>query len=539
MARAGGDAARRMQAVDLVEVVPPGPPSTGRARRGAPADPTDPFGRGEPPARPADPHRARRLWRRWWPVPVAVVLAAGAVQYGVDRHERHQDAQFAAVPGFVDPVRPPVSTRWTGDGTVMQAVNRGTVIGTRVVGPSLGGDGSVDVVAVDLRSGREQWRTRVEGPDIRRGDAGLPVYLVTCAAVQPTDVAPRLAVCLSSTDVGTAGAIDGSAVAGPGTDSRLVVLDVATGRTVRSFPVDAAEAVGAQAAAGTAGSTRSPDGGTAVLARALDRGGARVWAVDLATGRQAWAATAPAPTDHDRRNAPAHVWLAGGQAVVEDGTAWTTRFAVRDGTLVATDGRWLAATTSPDGARLWLTTMPAGLDPPGTAPADAAATQAVFLGPGGVTTAAGRAVDTRADDGSLPGLGLVDTGTLAGVDTATGAVRWRADLPSGGDGAAVLRGVVYVVTPTGVAAVDGRSGRTLWTSATPEGRSTSSLATDGRHVLALAMPLADQQDGLEVVALDPDDGHVAWSSPVPDGVSFGLALGRVLLGWGDGVHRIG
>ncbi|MDM7854508.1 outer membrane protein assembly factor BamB family protein [Cellulomonas alba] len=537
MARDGG-AGRRMQAVELVEADARAAPA---AAASAPPDPglePSPAARAR---RSVPPAHVRRALRRWWPVPVALALAAGAVQYGVDLHERHVDARYAAVPGFVDPVRPPVSTRWTGDGVVAQAVDRGTVIGTRLVGPSLAENGAVDVVGIDLRSGHEQWRTRVEQPDIRRGVAVLPVYLVVCAPVQSAAVPPRLVVCLSSIDVGTAGAIDGSAVVGPATTSRLFVLDAATGRTVRSFEVDAAEAVGAQASPVRAGATAPPDGGTAVLARGLDRGGADVWAVDLATGRRVWASTAAAPTDHDRSNGPAHVWVAAGQAVVEDGTAWATRFAVADGTLVATDGRWLSAVTSPDGARLWLTTMPAGLDPPGTAPADAAATRATFLGPVGVRSADGRAVDTRADDGSLPGLLLTDTGTIVGLDAATGDVRWVSSVDSGGvlGGATVLRGTVYVVTTTGVAALDGRTGRTRWSYDTDDGRSTSGLATDGRHLLALAMPLANQEDPLDVVALDPSDGHVAWVSAVPDGVNFGWAEGRVLLGWGSGIRRIG
>lgn len=544
-----------MQAVELVEAdAPAARPGggTGTARRLGPTVTDEP--ENPPPPRRLLDARARRLWRRWWPLPVAFALAAGAVQYGVDRHEHRLDARYAAVPGFVDPVRAPVSTRWKGDDTVAQAVYRGTVVGTRLVGPSLRPGGAVDVVAIDLRSGRRLWSTRVEQPDIRRGDAIIPVYLVTCAPVQPAHAAPRLVACLSSTDVDTAGTIDGSAVAGPATASRLFVLDVATGATVRSFGVDAAEAVAAQAPAAVGGSagatpagaapgapTGTADGGTAVLVRALDRGGARVWAVDLATGHRLWAATAPAPTDHDRRNAPAHVWLAAGQAVVEDGTQWATRFTVADGRRVASDGRWLDTTIAPDGSHLWLTTMPAGLDPPGTAPADAAATRATLLGPGGVTTADGRAVAARADDGSLPGLLLVDTGTLVGVDAATGDVRWRSDVASGAalDGAVVLRGVVYLVTPTGVTAVDGDTGRTRWTHDTAEGSRTSSIVTDGRHVLALAMPLTNQVEPLQVVALDPGDGDVAWTSAAPGGVSFGFGSGRVLLGWGDGIRRIG
>ena len=93
------------------------------------------------------------------------------------------------------------------------------------------------------------------------------------------------------------------------------------------------------------------------------------------------------------------------------------------------------------------------------------------------------------DDGSVPGLLLTAERSLHAWDVDTGAARWSSkdapqDLQTGMPlTALVIRGRVYVLTSTGVVALDGRTGKTLWQVKPGKGQLAETLLTDAHHLL--------------------------------------------------------
>ena len=80
----------------------------------------------------------------------------------------------------------------------------------------------------------------------------------------------------------------------------------------------------------------------------------------------------------------------------------------------------------------------------------------------------GRLARVSADDGSLPDLVLAAGSRIRAYDRSTGRELW--DVGHGLSGAAVVaRGRVYLSTPDGVVAIDGRTGAELWRAPVLEG----------------------------------------------------------------------
>jgi outer membrane protein assembly factor BamB len=139
--------------------------------------------------------------------------------------------------------------------------------------------------------------------------------------------------------------------------------------------------------------------------------------------------------------------------------------------------------------------------------------------PGALTTAVVVVGDTvYAED---------DQSEVVAVDRTTGAVRWRT--PPGGftvgpEGVAVGWGMVDAATPTGVEALDRRSGRLVWTrrlTTTPTAGVDAQPTVIGHRVLMATVPVtpAVQYQGGdqgELVAVDGRTGRIDWAFDTVD-----------------------
>ena len=152
----------------------------------------------------------------------------------------------------------------------------------------------------------------------------------------------------------------------------------------------------------------------------------------------------------------------------------------------------------------------------------------------------GRLAQVSADDGSLSDLVLAAGSRIRAYDRSTGRELW--DVGHGLSGAAVVaRGRVYLSTPDGVVAIDGRTGTELWRAPVLTGRSMGDLVTDGHHLLSAQQrpdapgtvtALNDWPGVGELVAYRFDDGGEDWRVDLP-GTLLGIGSeGHTLFGWG-------
>jgi outer membrane protein assembly factor BamB len=461
-----------MDDVELVEAEPPG---------------------GDPGAAAARRSRASRVLRRWWPLPLALVLAAIAWQAVSGGQERAAAQRLRETPGVIGTtVTPPLGTRAWGATTGVLTGMTPPLDGV-VVAADEGADGAGRaVVGIDVATGREVWRVPVREDDA----TGSEPAGATCG-----DADGALVWC-SFTSVPTFGEASFEAVAS------LVLVDVTT-RTVSETPSlpPASSAV----VVGDVAVTASRAGESAVVDGTDLSTGARLWHVDLADPSGQLIGVAPSPAvavegDRVRVTGTTATWLldaADGRAVA---TAKDLR-VLRDGRLVAVEGGSVTRLLGRDGR--------------GTADVD------------------GAPVVVEPDDGTAPGLVFLTRldgrtgGWLRAVDAGTGVVAWERPAQVDALGRLVLLdGALYGTGRDGLWAADAATGRTLWT--TPTGtRAGPALMTDG---VSLLRAEHDPQRAGEVVlaAYDLGDGRRRWAEPLPAGVTDVGALGGVLLGSGRG-----
>ena len=164
-----------------------------------------------------------------------------------------------------------------------------------------------------------------------------------------------------------------------------------------------------------------------------------------------------------------------------------------------------------------------------------------IMGDGPDVVLDGRLAGVSADDGSLPGLVLAADSRIRAYDRSTGRERWSVGHGLSGS-AVVVRGRVYLSTPDGVVAVDGRTGEELWRAPVMKGRTMGDLVTDGRHLLSGQVrpdepgdvaALNDWPGVGELVAYRFADGGELWRVDLP-GTLLGIgSVGHNLLGWGS------
>ncbi|MBB2921418.1 PQQ-binding-like beta-propeller repeat protein [Cellulomonas cellasea] len=476
--------AARMQPVEVLEE---GLPDTGaRWRHAPPADEEVPPG-AAPPARDDDGGPAvdvPGLLRRWWPVPVALVVAVTAVGVlGVQR-DRERAERLAGVPGVVRPLDGPPEVLWStpaGPGDQL-LVARGLLV---VVQPRTS---AWHATAHDARTGEQRWSADVapapgaamESGPVRCPDPGTDVgAVVVCLAAEPDPVyADDPDGTVTSGDVGAFSEVD---VALP--ETRVGALSASDGRTLGSWTL-----LGELVAAGRAGDdvvvVTIDDDEHVVVARR-----------DGVTGEVRWGWRSPVPIRGTSMRALTSVEVTRDLVVVA-GSA-TRVLAVADGAEL---------TAAPDFSFLRVEPLRAGF---GTwSPARGGA---VHDTTGAVTaTVPGLPAPLAVDDGSEPRLVVLDAGNaVVAHDAATGEERWRATTAL--DPALVVDHRLVVVGASRYGVVDARTGAEVWDEELGAPLPWQPV-TDGALVLG---PGLAPDGATHLVGRGVPDGVRYWSVPVP------------------------
>ena len=249
----------------------------------------------------------------------------------------------------------------------------------------------------------------------------------------------------------------------PSEVSRIVVADSADGSVVAEHEVPGAVAFTVLPGAVAVGVPR-PDDALVVTA------------TDLLTGRQHWQSVVPtAGAEPDeggfvdrsttmlRTDDGLAVVTAGRRITVLDGDGGPVRTVIDASNGFAADERLgIVAAFSQDDEGQETTTI---------------------VGGGPDLVLPGRLAQVSADDGSLSDLVLAAGSRIRAYDRSTGRELW--DVGHGLSGSAVVaRGRVYLSTPDGVVAIDGRTGAELWRAPVLTGRTMGDLVTDGHHLLS-------------------------------------------------------
>ncbi|WP_454048953.1 outer membrane protein assembly factor BamB family protein [Cellulomonas sp. Marseille-Q8402] len=455
--------ADRMAEVELVDV-------TDRGGAGGAEDAA-----GEAAARRA---RLVRV-RRWWPVPVAVVVGLTAWQALDGSRAEALAERLRATPGVIDETitAPLEATTWGGPGAaevLEEGIRAQDGLWVGAVQPDPGEP--TEVVGLDPGSGTEVWRLAVAGPPSESGHAVVPAC---SSGEQPA----RLLWCT----VADAGAPD--AVGAEPT--RLVRVDLADRSVRQSEPLplgSVALAVGSSVVVATTGT-----------------GSVELVATDARTGELRWRSAVPDPAGSAGGSGP--VLQAVGGHLLVGGLTRTWSLDPASGDLEAS------------GPALFVVRGDQLVDVQGSS-------RTRLLGADGTGTAEaeGQALQMVPDDGSAGDLVLVRVldgsplGLLRAVDGRTGAVVWE----RGGSGSVatnhlLLDGVLYGSTSTEVWAVDVATGERTWSTPGEPG-DAGRLMTDGTALLRTERVRDTGDRVLAAYALG--DGRRAWTTPLPDGVDL-------------------
>ena len=470
--------------------------------------------RDDAPAPPADATPRRRSLRRLLVPVLVVVVALVGVQAVVEMRERAVVAALAQVDGVVRPVDEDVRILWTLDAGTQWAPWSGPTGGV-IVGLQRDSDGSQALVAVDELTGERRWTTPLPDAHVDHAQDGFsPVG--GCLA-EPED--GRRIVCLV-TDAYLAFR-EAENVLVPSEASRIVVADRADGSIVADRGVPGAVAF-----------TVLP-GAVAVAVPRAD-GALVVTASDLLTSRERWRSVVPAA-----------------EAQPDDGgfvDRSTELLRTDDGLAVVTAGRRITLLDADSGTARTVVDASNGFvaDPrlgivAASSQDDEGKETTTLVGGGPDLVLPGRLAQVSADDGSLGDVVLAAGSRIRAYDRSTGRELW--DVGHGLSGAAVVaRGRVYLSTPDGVVAIDGRTGTELWRAPVLTGRTMGDLVTDGRHLLSAQQrpdepgtvtALNDWPGVGELVAYRFDDGGEDWRVDLP-GTLLGIgSVGHALLGWGS------
>ena len=441
--------------------------------------------------------RARALLRRWWPLPVAGVLAVAAWQPVADAPTESAAERLRATTGVIDAtVTAPLDATPTASPGLVAALFSGTrtqqgYLAGLVLGTGTGPDaGPASVVGLDPATGEEVWRVDVADPpaadltgrggECRSGDDG-PARTLWCVITDSRDLA------------GTASA------------TRLVEVHLGD-HAVRSAR-DLAP-----------GSAATPVGDTTLVVGTPAAQAVHLVATDVTSGEQLWAAEVPAPLLSPGSSTG---WLshAGSHVLVATGDAtWAVDAAT---------GRVQAGGAGVDVAR-------------GDRLVDVqGSSRTLLLGADGSGTAeaAGEVRAAAPDDGSAPGVLVTEVNDgslqplLRGVDATSGAVLW--ERPADGmsrTNQVLLDGVLYGSGATTVWAVDAETGEERWSSEEGVLRDYR-LMTDGVHLLRVERERDSGTPVLAAYALA--SGRRAWATPLPPGVDSVWTQDGILYGHGD------
>lgn len=492
-----------MRAVELVEEPRTSGGPDAPDGSGAPwtADRSGAAGQGPVRAPSSVRARMRRHRTRWVAAGLVVATALGVTAVRDARADRARADVLAVAPGVLDAVRP-------ADGSTLERWRR-PVLDELVAGAGLvvtsgvSDSGRGAVAAYAAAAGTPRWDVEVAGVG-PRGEVSCVLAAAADARDPGTGPGGATVACVAVPAVGK------EAWGGLGRRGqvRLVVLDAATGALVRDEPADRSDL------------RLTALGSDLVLARTIPGGDVRVTRQDARTGKEAWTFEGDARAEDARGPQPAVTRVEHGLVVVDGGTvvvldAYGHRVDAWPGGVGRPDVPVVRAADDGSVPDLALVARPAS-------GADAG---------GGVTL---RALDLAERQGDVRGAS--DGGGEA--DTAPDPVpaaepdRWATG--AGAGPVLVLDGRVVTSDATGaLTARDARDGDVAWSAdaTTWLGRRAAAtlgdVQTDGVHLL---VPLL-LADGTPVLAaVDPVDGHAAWTAALPADVRSVERSGRRLLG---------
>ena len=334
--------------------------------------------------------RLRRV-RRWWPAGAALTLVVAAAAVVADRREDAHLAALAEVPGILAPLDGPITELWRSDEARYSDL---TEVGGRLLGVRNRPDGSVDITALDPRTGTALWRAGARPPGALDTWArcASPDEPLPADEPLPTDqVSPRaVVVCVVVDEVGTH---ENAAGLWPyAIRSRLLVLDAATGAVLADEPAAPSTSVAAI--------------GADLVVSHVDSGGrAHVTRTDARATTDRWTFTSPGPVPEAASGRPeVRVTVVDGRVVVDAGPGW----------VLAGDGKVIDSWTT-DPPRHWVA---ARGEPAGAMPDDGSLPSLTLTEtPGGESIAGrlavidGRVIRAEADE-------------LRSIDGRTGALVW-------------------------------------------------------------------------------------------------------------------
>lgn len=501
-----------MQPVELVEG---GAPDTGAAA-GTPSVPGAP--------RPSDglpdgaqPHRGSRRGRGAGLLVLVALLVAGGLVVGqlvLVARDRARMAAWADLPGVVEPVGDEITVEWTMGRELAYSVVASSDATGRLVATPLADDGSADVVAVDVATGRELWRRQVLPADARRGAAA---ERYASPPMCRTDTGVTIVACLLSDGYDYTDA-DGALVRIPATWMRLAVLDVATGERLLDRAVLVMNALAVTA--------------TRVVLSGLDGAELVVRSLDALTGDEHWEhrhrlpyGDTPAPAT-DPYAFQMSVAAGGGVVGASDPYGEFTMLDLADGSV-----RWDYAgarhgnldTDRPELGDAAVFTMGIGGND-----------LSVVLRPGAPDVQLrGYYLPISVDDGSVPGLALTTTGSgIVAWDLRTGTQRWTIPRYPNGE-TLVLGGVLYLSTgDSQVLALDAVDGSERWSVPLERGWRAPTTFTDGTYLYVVAERV-DPENLRSRVGVFSFDGEPLGTLPLPDGITGVAGVGTAIVGWSD------
>ncbi len=473
---------------------------------------------GEPERPHEDVLEAARSRRRlrWWLVGPAVLLVVvlGAVQWVLRSREEAQITRLAAVDGVVAQVDGPLDVRRR-----YSEADARLLFGSQGSELVRGADGSLTYEWRTDSGGDPLWSRQLLGPVPALAGALSVFGASRCEPdVGPdADVSSATRVVCLVTDGGVKTLdTDGSAELVAATTAFVEVLDTATGTPLAHWPAPSAQTftlLGGQIVVGAAEQAADVFTSRAVL-----------------TGEIRWTHVVP---------------IASGEVAADltwrqidasrAGELVALRTSTGDVQLVSADGQVVRDWSGDQGSSRGVEVDPTGRIILESWDAAGSETVTILTSDGhtsAVGTLQGALLSAQVDDGSVRLLLTTDQ-ALHAWDPDTGSQRWSSTEVSGGASSVlVVRGHLYVLGSGGVAALDGRTGATLWRMRPDRGLMPAMLLTDAHHLLVGYEPSAGDAEPL-LVAYDFEGGTEVSRAPYPDGIDHLAIWGGKLIGYGD------
>lgn len=428
-----------------------------------------------------------RTVRRWWPVPVAGVLAAGAWQVASAAQDQAAVERLRETPGVVaEQVTPPLdATAWRAP-AALSVLMGGVRTEDGLIAAAVADGDRVAVAAIEPATGAEAWRLELP----TSGEAAW------AQAWSCSDGGREVATTLWCVVAG-APAPDAEV-----TSTRLIGVDLRTRSLEQVHDLDASTEI---AVAGDALVVASEEGGTLDVVATDLAGGAPLWSTGIPDG------LGSSPVGGRLLASGGHVVLHGASADWALDAATGAIRANGEELVVARGGRLVEIV---DGARSSLRT------------ADGASTPATW----------GLPRHIEPDDGSAPDVLVLDAldgssgGRLRALDADTGEVRWERPVNGRSQtNLVLLDGILYGSGNLTVWAVDAATGDEVWSSVggSPVG---DQLITDGLTVMRVERGEGSGRPELAAYALGT--GERVWATALPEGVVSVWARGGLLIGQG-------